>query len=154
MVYGALTIIKSQRIKLLKRYSPLIVLMSLSSIFGFYVVWVQGDIVCLEILGHNLFKLNLINMFYIFPSCLFVIALIQAKVGYKTIKGGYYPPLDSLVFVDSVPRRGVIQLLRGWVLLLLPILLFLFLPKLHQGYIQIDALYEEKANKINCDVDG
>ena len=151
MVYGTLTIIKSQRIKLLKRYSPLIVLISLSSIFGLYVVRVPGDIACLEIFGHNLFKLNLINMF---PSCLFAIALIQAKVGYKTIKGGYYPPLDSLVFVDSIPRRGVIQLLRGWVLLLLPILLFLFLPKLHQGYIQIDALYEEKANKINCDVDG
>ena len=48
-------------------------------------------------------------------------SLLFLGTGIKTIKTGYFPPLDSVVFRDTIAKKGKISTLRGVGLLALPV---------------------------------
>ena len=77
---------------------------------------------CVNIFGFNMMYIILMLVFYGIPIGFFVASLLLLKIGIKTIKTGYFLPLDTAVFNDTIAKKGRLSLLRGITSLVFPIL--------------------------------
>ncbi|MBI5612719.1 MAG: hypothetical protein HY942_06615 [Gammaproteobacteria bacterium] len=76
---------------------------------------------CVRLLGINAAYISLLLFCYGLPIVFLVVSLPYLVTGIKTIKTGYYPPLDSVVFSDTISKKGALSTFRGITLLALPI---------------------------------
>lgn len=76
---------------------------------------------CVKLLGLNASYIWMLLFCYGLPIGLFILSFLFLGTGLKTIKTGYFPPLDSTVFRDTIAKKGIIPTLRGVTLLALPI---------------------------------
>ncbi len=122
-------IIKSNKKLWLARNSALMLLGTL--LFGISV-WQKNAATheCATLLGLNTKHVSLLLACYVIPIAVFVGSLFFFRTGVKTIKTGYYPPLDSIVFVDTITKKGLLSSARGFILMTLP---FLALFIIHLG---------------------
>jgi len=75
---------------------------------------------CVRLLGINATYISLLLFCYGLPVGIFVVSLLFFRTGIKSIKTGYFPPLDSVVFKDTIAKKGALSLFRGLVALMLP----------------------------------
>ena len=76
---------------------------------------------CVRLLGLNAAYISLLLICYGLPIGLLVVSFLSLGTGIKTVKTGYFPPLDSVVFRDTIAKKGKISTLRGVGLLVLPV---------------------------------
>jgi len=79
-----------------------------------------GSPECVKLLGVNTAYISLLLFCYGLPFSILVTSLLFLGTGIKTIRTGYFPPLDSAVFRDTIARKGALSIFRGVVLLALP----------------------------------
>ena len=48
-------------------------------------------------------------------------SILYLETGIKIIKTGYSPPLDSVVFRDTIAKKGAVSTIRGVVILVFPV---------------------------------
>jgi hypothetical protein len=76
---------------------------------------------CVQLLGLSTAYIWLLLFCYGLPIGFFILSLLFLGTGIKTIKTGYFPPLDSVVLRDTIAKKGTISTLRGVTLLALPV---------------------------------
>ena len=76
---------------------------------------------CVQLLGLSTAYVWLLLLFYGLPIGCFILSLLFVGTGIKTIKMGYFPPLESVVFRDTIAKKGTISKLRGFALITLPV---------------------------------
>jgi hypothetical protein len=81
---------------------------------------------CARLLEFNAAYLSLLLVCYGLPIGLFLLSLSFFSTGIRTVTTGYYPPLDTAVFSDTIAKKGPVSMIRGVVLLVLPILMLYF----------------------------
>ena len=92
---------------------------------------------CLRLLGLNAAHIGMLIFFYGIPLFFFILSLTLLQTGIGTIRTGYFPPLGSVVFTDTIARKGTISTLRGVLLLAIPVLAILFAYISNNAYIAI-----------------
>jgi len=90
-----------------------------------FVLWLKtlSHPECASLLGFNAAYLSLLLVCYGLPVGLFILSLSFFPRGIRTVTTGYYPPLDTAVFNDTIAKKGPVSMIRGVVLLVLPILI-------------------------------
>jgi len=76
---------------------------------------------CVRLLDINVAYMSLLLVCYVLPVGFLVVSLLFFGTGVRTIRTGYFPPLDSTVFRDTIAKKGPVSIARGVVLLVLPI---------------------------------
>ena len=114
-------VIKGNKRRALVKSAPYIFIVVV--LFGFSL-WIKNtsNSECERLIGLNTSYILFLLVFYGFPIGLLVMSLLFLGMGIKTIKTGYFPPLDSVVFRDTIAKKGKISTLRGVGLLVLPVL--------------------------------
>jgi len=89
-----------------------------------FVLWLKtvSHPECARLLEINAAYLSLLLMCYGLPIGLFLLSLSAFPTGIRTVRTGYFPPLDAAVFSDTIAKKGPVSTIRGVVLLVLPIL--------------------------------
>ncbi len=86
-----------------------------------------SDTPCMTFFGMNRGFVSLIMVSYALPGLILLYSLLNFRIGIKVLRYGYFPPLDSAQFRDTIAKKGVVSKVRGWVLVLLPVFaLFIF----------------------------
>jgi hypothetical protein len=80
-----------------------------------------GNTECVRLLDINAAYISLLLVCYALPVGFLVVSLLFFGTGVRTIRTGYFPPLDSTVFRDTIAKKGPVSTARGVVLLVLPI---------------------------------
>ncbi len=94
---------------------------------------------CVSWLGFNVAYIWLVLFCYGLPIGFFVASFLFLRTGLKTIKTGYFPPLDATVFSDTIAKKGTVSQLRGVVLLALPIFTLFIIYLGNNAYTAIAA---------------
>ncbi|MGJ0490045.1 hypothetical protein [Methylobacter sp.] len=113
-------IIKGSKARALVKWVPYIFI---GAVLVGFTLWRKstGNVDCTRLLGINTTYILLLLVCYGLPIGLLVVSSLFVGTGLKTIKTGYFPPLDSVVFKDTIAKKGTISTLRGVVLLVLPV---------------------------------
>ena len=80
-----------------------------------------GSPECARLLGVNAAYISLLSFCYGAPISILAVSLLFLGTGIKTVRTGYFPPLDSTVFRDTIAKKGALSIFRGVVILVLPI---------------------------------
>ena len=96
---------------------------------------------CTRLFGVNTTYIWLLLLCYGLPVGFFITSLMFLQTGIKIIKTGYFPPLDSVVFRDTIAKKGVITTLRGFILIILPVFT---LYVVYLGYIAYSEITDGK----------
>lgn len=112
-------IISAARNKALLRFIPWTIPVSVMIYIALLADNSSG--LCTRIFGMNLSFVALTMFTYALPAMFALITLFAVPVALKTIRTGYFPPLDSTFLIDTIATRGVASRFRGWVLLVLPV---------------------------------
>jgi hypothetical protein len=115
-------IIRADKRRVLLKTVPYVVFALPPTLF---VLWLEtlSHPECTRLLGFNAAYLSLLLVCYGLPIGLFILSLSSFPTGIKTVTTGYYPPLDTAVFSDTIAKKGPVSIIRGVVLLVLPILM-------------------------------
>jgi len=114
--------IKANFWKAVKKDSPVFILVAIFVGFNLYANLVENTF-CSKLFGINLAFLQIIFITHISPVLVFVATLLLARLGYKSLKYGYYPPLKTYnYFRESKVKSGVWVKFLGYVLLSSPLL--------------------------------
>ena len=81
----------------------------------------KGNPQCVRLLDINATYISLLLVCYVLPVGFFIVSLLLFGTGMKTMKTGYFPPLDSVLFRDVIAKKGIASTTRGVVLLALPL---------------------------------
>lgn len=113
-------IIKGDKRRALIKSSPYIIIGIL--LVG-YTLWSKNTshLECVRILGVNTAYISLLQFCYGLPIGILAVTLSYVGSGFKTIKTGYFPSLDSIVFRDTIAKKGRLSKFRGAVILILPV---------------------------------
>ena len=113
-------IIRADKRRVLLKIAPYIVL-ALPPIL--FVLWLKtlNHPECARLFGFNAAYLSLLLVCYGLPVGLFILSLSAFPTGIKTARTGYFPPLDAAVFSHTIAKKGPVSMIRGVVLLVLPI---------------------------------
>jgi hypothetical protein len=89
---------------------------------GYFAWWIgnTNNPECVRLLGVNATYLSLLIFCYGFPVIFLAMSILFLGVGIKTLKTGYFPPLDAVVFSDTIAKKGTVSRIRGIVLVMLP----------------------------------
>ena len=119
-------IIRANKRRALVKLIPLILI---GVVLGGFTLWSRSTShpECVRLLGFNAAYILLLLVCYGLPISVFVGSLLFFGTGIKTLKTGYFPPLDSVVFGDTIAKKGVISTLRGIGIIALPFLTFYIL---------------------------
>lgn len=84
---------------------------------------------CVRFLGVNAAYISLLIFCYGLPIVFLAASFVFFGMGMKTIRTGYFPPLDSVVFRDTIAKKGTASTFRGVALVVLPVfgLFFVYL---------------------------
>ncbi len=114
-------IVRGDRKTSLLKALPWIILMVLFSAYSFWFQQLEQP-QCVEILGQNAIKIQLFMVCYGLPLAVLAWSLLFARTGIKTLKTGYFPPLDSKLFSDAIAVQGTVSILRGIGILFMPLI--------------------------------
>ena len=112
-------IIKGNKKQALARAAPFILV---GIVLGCFSWWIgnTNNPECVRLLGANAAYLSLLIVCYGLPVMFLAMSILFLGAGIKTIKTGYFPPLDAVVFRDTIAKKGTISRIRGIVLVMLP----------------------------------
>jgi len=79
----------------------------------------------------------LIVSFYAFPFGFFVQSLLWMRNGYKAMKTGYAPPLDSVLYNDRIAIKTRFSKLKAVTLLIPPLIILIGMYYLHTSFVDI-----------------
>jgi len=90
-----------------------------------FVLWLKtlSHPECVSLLGFNVAYLSLLLVCYGLPVGLFILSSSFLPTGIRTVTTGYYPPLNTAVLSDTISKKGPVSMIRGAVLLVLPVLM-------------------------------
>jgi len=129
-------LIKANRKRAFIQSAPFIFMGSLVVGFSFWSK-LTGKPECVRLLDINAAYISLLLVCYVLPVGFLVVSLLLFKTGMKTIKTGYFPPLDSVLFRDVIAKKGIASTTRGVVLLVLPLFTAFVAYLGNDAYIQI-----------------
>ncbi len=88
-----------------------------------YSMWIKNTShpECIRLLGVNASYISLLLFCYGLPIGLLLVSLAYVGAGIKTVKTGRFPPLDAVVFNDTISKKGASSIFRGIFLLALPV---------------------------------
>ena len=112
-------IIKSNKKLALIKAAPLLLFMFLMS-FAWWLTSIDRN-GCARFFGVNTVQLSFLLLCYAVPIVMFIGSLYMFKSGIKTLTTGYFPPLDSAVFSDTIAKKGSLSLIRGLALIAIPV---------------------------------
>ncbi len=117
-------IIRANKRRALLKSAPYAVLALPPTLF---VLWLKtvGHPECARLLEVNAAYLSLLLVCYGLPIGLFILSLSFFSTGIRTVRTGYYPPLDAIVFSDTIATKGLPSMIRGVMLLAFPILMLI-----------------------------
>ncbi len=113
-------IIRADKKRALIKAAPYVVLALPPTLF---VLWLRTVSYpeCARLLEFNAAYLSLLLVCYGLPVGLFILSLSFFPTGIRTVRTGYYPPLDAAVFSDTIAKKGAPSIIRGVMLLAFPI---------------------------------
>lgn len=114
-------IIKANKKRFLVNLIPVLCFCVVLYVFLFFTKAIP-DKQCEKIFGINLAYLYMVILAYVLPMSVFIISLFVFKRGLKTIMTGYFLPLDSIVFKDTIARKGFLSMFLGVIALISPVL--------------------------------
>jgi uncharacterized membrane protein len=88
-----------------------------------YSMWIKDTShpECIRLMGINASYISLLLVCYGLPVGFLLVSLAYVGTGIKTVKSGRFPPLDTVVFNDTVSKKGASSIFRGILLLALPV---------------------------------
>lgn len=112
-------IIKGNSKQALARAAPFILI---GIVLGCFSWWLgnTNNPECVRLLGVNAAYFSLLIVCYGFPAIFLAMSILFLGAGIKAIKTGYFPPLDAVVFRDTIAKKGTASRIRGIVLVTLP----------------------------------
>lgn len=145
-------IIKGNKKRFIIKWLPMIVIAVLLILFTLFLE-LSEDPECNRLFGLNTSFLALVEFTYVLPITVFIVTLYFIEVGFKTIRSGYFPPLNSVRFSDAIAKKNLTSKIRGLVLLLSPLLGAYLIYQGHHSFMQIsDGLkYEEITEKLESE---
>ena len=113
-------LVKGNKKRALIKSAPYIVIGTLLAGFS---LWYKntGHPECVRLLDINAAYISLLLVCYVLPVGFLVVSFQLFGTGMKTMRTGYFPPLDSAVFRDTIAKKGLLSTTRGIVLLVLPV---------------------------------
>lgn len=118
-------IIKGGRWRYITNFAPAFIFLLFMFCINFLASIVEAK-ECIRLFGKNMALLHLqflmLQICYVIPVGFFILSLFTCRMGIKTIRTGYFPPLDSVVPIDTIAKKGFVSLSRGYLLAVLPIL--------------------------------
>lgn len=108
---------------------------------------------CTRVFDINTVQLALFVACYAIPFGVLIISLFLLRTGIKTLKTGYYPPLETVVFADTIATKGLFSLSRGVIAVLFPFFAIYFINignDLYQGFTQGSATEMTKRIESKC----
>ena len=147
-------LVKGDKKRFLLLWSPVILIGALFTIFAVFLD-ITDDTKCTNLFGINVSIIALVEISYVIPILALIATLLCGEVGIRSLKSGYYPPLDSVKFSDTIAKKGLMSRIRGFALVLSPLLGAFIVYQGHQAYMQItDGLrYEEFSDKLQLECD-
>lgn len=126
-------IIKADRKRALRKALPYIVC-ALPP--GLFVLWIghTPHAGCDTLLGVNVAYLAMLPLCYGLPVGLFLVALSGAWMGMRTLRTGYFPPLDAAVFANTIATKGALARIRGTALIVLPFVMLYIISLGNDAY--------------------
>jgi hypothetical protein len=93
---------------------------------------------------------SFIMVFYVIPGSTLIFSVFIARIGLKILKTGYFPLLDSVVFKDTIAKKGMISKVIGisHLLYLLFSLGIVFLCIYLNNQINVDAYLRQTSFKL------
>lgn len=92
---------------------------------------------CESVLGINKSFLAMIQLYYLLPFTALVVTTLLIRVGFGTIFLGYYPPLNSKLLKDTIARKGILSMIRGYIILITPLVLLLLVYFSHMNFMKL-----------------
>jgi hypothetical protein len=126
-------IVKGDKKKAVINMLPTVFVLGVLILFTLYVHGINNP-ECTNIFGVSVTLLIKIELFYIIPSALLILSLTVFKTGTKTLKLGYFPPLDAIVFSDTISSTGRLAKARGILLVILPLYCLVFIWYGHTSF--------------------
>ncbi len=114
-----------------------------------YITRILDNPLCTTIFGINsvlvLIAIGLIGL----PLGLIGLSLSDIKKGIEAFKTGYYPPLNSIQFKDTIAVKTTFSKIKGALIVLLPILMILSYLYFYMSFIKTSEsnlvkIYKEK----------
>jgi hypothetical protein len=114
-------IIRGNKKQALARTAPFILV---GIVLGCFSWWIGNtdNPGCVRLLGVNVAYLSLLTVCYGLPVIFLAMSMLFLGVGIKALKTGYFPPLDAVVFRDTMAKKGTVSRIRGIVIVVLPAL--------------------------------
>lgn len=145
-------IIKGNKKLALVKFAPALIFFLL--FFG-VTEWLKNLVAlhCTRVFDINTVQLTLFVAFYAIPFGVFIIGLFLLRIGIKTLKTGYFPPLDTVVFADTIATKGFFSLSRGVIAVLFPFFTIYFMnigDNLYREFTEGDAVLNIKQIESKC----
>ena len=137
-------LIKGNRKRAFIKFAPYIFIGAMLVGFSLWSKF-TGKPECVGLLDINAAYISLLLVCYVLPVGFLMVSLLLFGTGMKTMKTGYFPPLDSVLFRDVIAKKGIASTTRGVVLLVLPIFTSFIVYLGNDAYTQIAggmSLYE------------
>lgn len=145
-------LVKGDKKRFLLLCSPVILIGAPLIIFTVFL-HVTDEAICTNLFGINVSIIALVEISYVVPILALIATLLYCEVGIRSLKSGYFPPLDSVLFSDTIAKKGFVSRIRGVAFVLSPLLGIFLVYQGHQAYMQItDGLtYEEFSGKLQIE---
>jgi hypothetical protein len=126
-------IIKADRRRALRKTLPYVVC-GLPP--GLFVLWIghTPHAGCETLLGVNAAYIAMLLLCYGLPVGLFLVSLSGARMGMRTLRTGYFPPLDAAVFAPTIATKGALARSRGAALIVLPFVMLYIISLGNDAY--------------------
>ncbi len=112
-------IIKADRMRALRKAAPYIICIAPPALFMLWLKYTPHP-ECAQLLGVNAGYLAMLLACYGLPAGLLLASLSWVRMGIRTLRTGYFPPLDSALFASAIARKGPLSRLRGATLVAMP----------------------------------
>jgi hypothetical protein len=120
----------------LRRDAPWLVAALPLALLAFWFEATRGD-ACAALFGASRTRIAVLGLVYGLPVLLALTAIPTLREGIRLIRGGHWPPLDSVPYVDTLAVAGPRIRLRGWVMCAALLLAFGLLA---YGYASVGQL--------------
>ena len=92
---------------------------------------------CIRLMGINASYISLLLVCYGLPIVFLLISLAYLGTGIRTVKTGRFPPLDAVVFNDTISKKGTLSIFRGITLIALPVFTLFVLYLGNSAYTEL-----------------
>ena len=151
-------IIKGNKKKAIFKNLPFIIYMIPVTLFTIYLSFVE-NLLCSFTFGMNNALIILFIAFEVLPFGMFLLSIGWFREGFKIIKTGYFPPLDSVQFFDTIATKSFDSKFRGFVGVLSPFIFLIMWFEMHNSFMSlmkhkpiqiIEEQYQKKCINQSC----